>query len=100
MSSPGSGAVGIASASLSSCEPDAGKPIKAPVTPKITKVLEHFGDQRIDNYYWLRDDERADAKVLQHVDRENEYAAQIMEDTLVLQRDLFRELKMYIRVSI
>lgn len=31
------------------------------------------GDTRIDNYYWLRDDDRSQAEVLDYLRRENEY---------------------------
>jgi oligopeptidase B len=31
------------------------------------------GDTRIDNYYWLRDDERSRPEVLDYLRQENEY---------------------------
>jgi hypothetical protein len=31
---------------------------KPPVDKKVEYVMEMFGDTRIDNYYWLRDDSR------------------------------------------
>jgi hypothetical protein len=31
---------------------------KPPVAKKVEYVMEMFGDTRIDNYYWLRDDSR------------------------------------------
>ncbi len=46
-------------------------------TPNPTKkpyLLENHNDQRIDNYYWLRDDSRKDEKILSYLRSENEYA--------------------------
>ncbi len=37
------------------------------------------GDTRIDNYYWLRDDERARPDVLEYLHAENAYGNQVMD---------------------
>ena len=37
------------------------------------------GDTRIDNYYWLRDDERARPDVLEYLHAENAYGKQVMD---------------------
>ena len=44
---------------------------KAPV-PKKKKLVSH-GDIRIDNYYWLRDDSRANKEVISYLEKENKY---------------------------
>jgi len=36
--------------------------------------LNQHGDERVDNYYWLRDDTRTDEKVLNYLKDENSYA--------------------------
>ena len=36
--------------------------------------LSQHGDERVDNYYWLRDDTRTDEKVLNYLKDENSYA--------------------------
>ena len=47
---------------------------KSPRPKKIKKNLVAHGDKRIDWYYWLRDDERKDKEVLNHLDQENKYS--------------------------
>ena len=37
--------------------------MSAPKPKKIPKILEAHKDQRIDNYYWLRDDTRKDKEL-------------------------------------
>ena len=36
----------------------------APVAKKVPHEMTIHGDTRIDNYYWMRDDERKDAEIL------------------------------------
>lgn len=50
------------------------------------------GDTRIDNYYWLRDDERSDAQVLDYLHQENDYGHQIMSTQQALQERLLKEM--------
>lgn len=40
--------------------------------------MEMFGDKRIDDYYWLRDDCRSNPEVLSHLRQENSYTDFIM----------------------
>ena len=47
---------------------------KSPRPKKIKKNLVAHGDKRIDWYYWLRDDERKDKEILNHLDEENKYS--------------------------
>ncbi|WP_231295870.1 S9 family peptidase [Colwellia sp. PAMC 21821] len=49
--------------------------------------------QRIDNYYWMRDDQRSDEKILAHLNAENSYADAILAEQQPLQEALFQELK-------
>lgn len=63
-------------------------------TPKAKKtetLLEKFGDQRIDNYYWLND--RENPEVIKYLKSENRYLNQQMKDTLLLQKELYKEMK-------
>jgi hypothetical protein len=48
---------------------------------------------RVDNYYWLRDDERTSPAVLSNLAAENDYAAAAMADTQSLQEQLYDEMK-------
>ena len=47
---------------------------KSPKAKKIKKNLVAHEDKRIDWYYWLRDDERKDKEVLNHLHKENKYS--------------------------
>lgn len=44
-----------------------------PKAKKIPKILNNHGDERIDNYYWLRDDTRSDNEVINYLKEENSY---------------------------
>lgn len=44
-----------------------------PVAKKVEHKMELFGDVRVDNYYWLRDDSRSDPEVLAYLKHENDY---------------------------
>lgn len=44
-----------------------------PVAKKVEHKMELFGDVRVDNYYWLRDDSRSDPEVLANLKQENDY---------------------------
>ncbi|RZB89644.1 Protease 2 isoform B [Glycine soja] len=49
-----------------------------PVAKKVEHAMEMFGDVRIGNYYWLRDDSRTDPEVLSYLHEENAYTDSIM----------------------
>ena len=49
--------------------------------------------QRVDNYYWMRDDQRRNEKVLAHLNEENNYADAMLAEQKPLQEQLFNELK-------
>ena len=49
--------------------------------------------QRVDNYYWMRDDQRNDEKVIAHLNEENSYADAMLAEQEPLQALLFNELK-------
>ncbi len=50
------------------------------------------GHSRIDNYYWMRDDERQDPEILSHLSAETEYAAASLAHTSDFQKTLFDEI--------
>ncbi|MFA0056695.1 hypothetical protein, partial [Vibrio echinoideorum] len=41
---------------------------QAPVAKKVPHSMTIHGDTRIDDYYWMRDDERQDPEILQHLE--------------------------------
>lgn len=63
-----------------------------PIAKKIPYQLEAHDDVRTDNYYWLRDDERSDPKMLAHLQAENQYKSEMLAHTEQFQDDLFEEL--------
>tara|TARA_B100000315_G_scaffold187081_1_gene176648 strand:+ start:13367 stop:15532 length:2166 start_codon:yes stop_codon:yes gene_type:complete len=66
--------------------------IEPPVAAKRPKQLEAHNHTRIDNYYWIRDDERKDPDVLALLAEENSYTRKVMAHTEGLQRALFTEI--------
>ena len=84
---------------LASC---GGKKPQPPVAQKIPYVIESDGNQRTDDYFWMRlSDEQKNAatpdsqtvNVLNSLNAENEYARAIMKNTETLQKELFDEIK-------
>ena len=71
--------------------------IQAPVAEKIPHKMAIHGDERIDNYYWMRDDQREDPKILAHLNAENEYTKAVMAHTEAFQQALVKELKARIK---
>ncbi len=69
------------------------KKIPAPIARKIAHKMEVHGDQRVDNYYWMRDDERKDSAIIAHLNAENDYADSLLAPQKELQNQLFEELK-------
>ena len=69
--------------------------ITPPVAKIIPKILEKFGDSRIDNYYWLND--RENPEVIDYLNKENEYYQKMTAHTKDFQKDLFEEMKSRIK---
>lgn len=65
---------------------------KPPKASKKPHVFEIHGDQRIDNYHWLRDDSREDPEVLAYLNAENEYTESQMVDSNALTDRLYQEI--------
>ncbi|KAK9810609.1 hypothetical protein WJX73_004170 [Symbiochloris irregularis] len=64
------------------------KTIKKPFT-----VDSPLGLTRDDPYYWLRDDERKDPEILEHLEAENAYTKAVLADTEELQKQLVAEMR-------
>jgi oligopeptidase B len=54
--------------------------------------MKLHGHTRVDDYYWLRDDDRADPQVLSYLQRENGHFDEVMAPTAQLQKTLFEEM--------
>ncbi|MBW4560868.1 MAG: S9 family peptidase [Mojavia pulchra JT2-VF2] len=63
---------------------------KPPIADKQPQVLELHGEQRIDNYFWMRDIENP--KVIAYLEAENTYTAAMMQHTEALQTKLYNEM--------
>ena len=72
------------------------KPQKNKQMPPKAKRIPHamtlHGDTRIDNYYWLRDDDRAQPEVLDYLRQENEYGKKVMSSQSSLQDRVLKEI--------
>jgi oligopeptidase B len=66
------------------------------ITPPVAKKVPHkmvtHGHERIDPYYWMRDDKREDPEIIAHLEAENAYTKQEMLHTEAFQQKLFDEL--------
>jgi len=69
------------------------KNISAPIAKKIPHKMEIHNHHRVDNYYWMRDDQRSDEAILAHLNDENDYADAMLAEQKSLQESLFEELK-------
>jgi oligopeptidase B len=69
------------------------KHVTAPIAKKIPHKMEIHNHQRVDNYYWMRDDQRSDKRILAHLQAENNYADAMLAAQKPLQELLFQELK-------
>ncbi|MBU9832566.1 S9 family peptidase [Rahnella rivi] len=63
-----------------------------PKAEKRPETLSVHGDERVDNYYWLRDDDRTDPQVLAYLTAENAYTDQAMQPHQALRETLYGEM--------
>ena len=61
-----------------------------PVAPRRPTVLRAHGDERVDDWYWLR--ERDDPEVIAYLETENAYTRAMMADTVSMQEALYAEI--------
>ncbi|PKI18220.1 S9 family peptidase [Colwellia sp. 12G3] len=73
--------------------PTSNKNIAAPIAKKIPHEMTIHNHQRVDNYYWMRDDHRSDETILSHLNAENNYADAMLAEQKPLQELLYKELK-------
>ncbi len=62
-----------------------------PVALINTSTFTEFGNQRADNYFWLKD--KTDPEVIAYLKAENAYCDTVLKSTLPLQEKLFAEMK-------
>jgi oligopeptidase B len=68
-----------------------------PTAKMIPRVDTTLGDVRVDSYFWLRDDQRKNAEVLEYLAAENHYTDAMLRHTESLQAQLFTEMKARIK---
>ena len=68
---------------------EAAKPTP-PIANKQAKTLEIHGDKRIDDYFWLRDQENPE--VIAYLEAENDYTKAMMAHTEEGQQELYQEI--------
>ncbi len=77
--------------------PTVSPPATSEPTPPVAERRDHAVESphgtRNDPYYWLRDDTRTDAAVLDYIRAENAYTDAVLAPTKALQDTLFEELK-------
>ncbi len=67
--------------------------MKPPIPKKIKKKLLAHGDERIDNYYWLRDDSRKNKEVINYLKEENRYSKKWFKTNGVSPKKIFQAYK-------
>ncbi len=61
-----------------------------PVAEKIPTTFTEFGNERVDNYYWLKD--KTNPKVIDYLNAENAYTDTVMSSTKALQEKIYNEI--------
>ena len=64
--------------------------VAPPQAAKKPKVLEKFGDRRVDDYFWLR--EKSDAGVIAYLDAENRYTEALTKPLEGFRVSLYKEM--------
>ncbi len=62
-----------------------------PRAPRRSRVLALHGDERVDDWYWLR--QRDDPEVRAYLEAENAYAAAVLAPTAALRDAIFEEIR-------
>ncbi|AJW29002.1 protease 2 [Chania multitudinisentens RB-25] len=63
-----------------------------PKAEKRPYPITAHGDTRIDDYYWLRDDERTDPQILDYLRAENAYTDEQLKPQQALRESLYQEM--------
>ena len=72
-------------------------PPTPPAAPRRPQQLIAHHDVRVDDWFWLRSDDRDDQEVLALLQAENDFVAASLAHTEALQADLFAEMKARIK---
>jgi len=69
-----------------------GEMMTPPKAEKRPKTLSIHGETRIDDYYWLRDDDRTDTDVLNYLTAENTWTESALQPHQALRETLYEEM--------
>ncbi|MFZ6002766.1 MAG: S9 family peptidase [Actinomycetota bacterium] len=72
-------------------------PSTPPAAPRRPHPISAHGDTRVDDWYWLRSDDRSDPEVLSLLEAENDFVSASLAGTEALQAALFAEMKARIK---
>src|SRR5439155_23187683 len=64
---------------------------KPPQARRLPHTLSLHGDDRVDDFYWMRD--RDDPAVIAHLEAENDYADAVLSSQASLRDRIFDEIK-------
>ena len=67
-------------------------PLQPPVAPVREHTVSSPHGERLDPYYWLRDDERTNPEVLAYLSAENAYHAQHLAPVKPLEDQIYAEI--------
>ncbi|HUQ94087.1 MAG TPA: S9 family peptidase [Bryobacteraceae bacterium] len=68
-----------------------------PIAKKIPKKITQHGETRIDDYFWLRDGDRAD--IVAYLEAENAYTEEVLRPVEALRQELYDEMLSRIQQS-
>jgi oligopeptidase B len=68
----------------------AAQPTRPPEAKRVPRVLEAFGEKRVDDYFWMR--ERDDPAVIAHLKAENAHTEAMLAPLAPLRETLYREM--------
>src|SRR6188768_3552989 len=68
-----------------------------PAAPRRPHSIVAHGKERVDDWFWIRSDDRSDPEVLDLLAAENEFVADALSHTDELQSTLFKEMKARIK---
>lgn len=66
--------------------------MSAPKAKKQPYTMTTHGDTRVDNYYWLRDDQRKSPEIIDYLEKENAYSKQQLSLGEPLKKQIYDEL--------
>ena len=70
--------------------------MRPPQPKKIPKIHIAHGDERIDDYYWLRDDTRKNPEIISYLEEENKYLEDWFANNNDSRKEIYEELVSFI----